>query len=87
MLKAVIRNRAIVPLEPLPAEWRDGQEVNVALQVEESMSPEQIRHSFEVMDQFASEYEFEDSKRLDAAIEEMDRIEKDRIRREWNLTP
>jgi hypothetical protein len=27
MLKAVLRKGQIVPLEPLPAEWKDGQEI------------------------------------------------------------
>ena len=46
MVKAVITSGAIQPLEPLPADWREGQPVCVEKADEETVSVEEIDRDF-----------------------------------------
>jgi hypothetical protein len=85
MLKAIIRNGAIVPLGPLPSAWGDGTELSVEAIREESMTAEEISLSFEQLEKLCAAGSESDFQRLEAAIEEMDRQEKARVRREWGL--
>lgn len=87
MPKAVVRNGAILPLEPLPPEWHDGTEVTVeAVQV---AALEEINREadewFREMEAAVARVDPNDSILIDAAIQEADRIAKEQVRREMGL--
>ena len=83
-IKAILRDGHIQPLEPLPPDWAEGQQ----LVVEE---PEVVPNAAEI-EQWAKELEestakipAEEHERLERALEENERESKDWVRREWGL--
>jgi hypothetical protein len=92
MLKAIVKQGAIVPLEPLPPEWRDGTPVHVEADDEVALSPEDSKRlareadeSYREVEEAAAQLDPRDADIIDAAIQEMDRIAKDQVRREMGL--
>jgi hypothetical protein len=88
MLKAVIRNGKIVPLEPLPPQWRDGKEVSVTeTDAPEDQPADSERLTREAADwvqavrEAAAPFDPEDWARLEAALKEIKREGKERMRR------
>lgn len=84
IIKAVLRNGHIQPLEPLPADWTEGQK----LVVEE---PELAGAEAQI-DQWATDLETataqvppEEHDRFRQALTEIERESKDSVRREWGL--
>ena len=74
MIRAVLENGVIRPVEPLPPEWRDGQE----LVVDADVVPDPTD-----VDRWAKEFEAacraipdEDHERLMRALEEVERLSK-----------
>jgi len=87
MLKAVLRNGVIQPLEPLPSDWNEGQE----LQVESSSIP--VKHSPEFIREWAAEMQRlcadstdEDEQRLTTALDEFRREGKEEMMREVKVS-
>jgi hypothetical protein len=81
-IKAILRDGRIQPLEPLPPDWAEGQE----LVIEE---PDVVETAEEI-EQWAKELEastaripLEEHERLERALEEIERESKDAVRREW----
>ena len=86
MLKAVLRNGVIVPLEPLPPEWHDGQELNVEPAPAAADEPDVDSDEYwRQLDALAAQITKEDERTLDAALAEADRIAKEQVRREMGL--
>jgi hypothetical protein len=85
VIRAVVHNGFIQPLEPLPAEWHDGHEV-VVDDLEVPSRPEDIDTWFEDMKRLTSE--LDDAKEwqeIEAALAEADRQSKALVRREMGL--
>lgn len=83
MIKAVLENGVIRPVEPLPPDWRDGQE----LVVEADVVPDAAD-----VDRWADELEAasraipdEEHDRFMRALEVGEKESKDAVRRAWGL--
>jgi hypothetical protein len=70
----------------LPPEWGENTELLVEAVYEEQMSPEEVEQSYAELERLCAAGDPEDDARLDAALVEMDRVEKARMRREWGLS-
>jgi hypothetical protein len=85
MPRAVLKNGVIYPLEPLPPEWADGQEVVVQATPEVDNSPEVIERWEREMERLCADIDPEDEARMLAAIAEHRREDKAGMRREMGL--
>jgi hypothetical protein len=83
-IKAVLRDGIIQPIEPLPADWGDGQQ----LIVEE---PKPIRDNSEIsqwaqeMDAATAQIPAEEHERFLKALDEIERESKEGVRKQWEL--
>jgi hypothetical protein len=82
MLKAILRNGSIVPLDPLPSDWKEGTPLEVG-----RAEPAELD-----IDQWAQEMRLlcadslpEEEQRMQAAIAEHRRLAKAQARREMGL--
>jgi hypothetical protein len=82
MLKAVLRNGAIVPLEPVPPEWEEGTPLEV---VPAANGTTDIDAWARAMDQLCADRPAEEEVRMQAAIDEHRRRAKVQARREMGL--
>ena len=82
-IKAVLRNGVIQPLEPLPSEWNDGQELVVEEPIAEGAA--EIDNWFGELDAATAELPAEEHDRFRQALTELERESKDAVRREWGL--
>ena len=89
MLKAIVKQGAIVPLEPLPPEWHDGTPVHVEADDDEPLSPEDQERLAREADEWYREMEEAVAKIdprnadiLEAALREADHLAKEQMRRE-----
>jgi hypothetical protein len=83
MPRVVLKNGLLYPLEPLPAEWQDGQELHV--ECVESMSEpeftvEEIERSFQELAALCEVGDPSDDERLRQALEEAHRLAKSAAR-------
>jgi hypothetical protein len=85
MPRAVLKNGTIQPLEPLPPEWKEGQELIVEEAKGPDLRPAAIDEWAEELDALASESDPEDEARMREAIEEHRRQGKAWVRREMGL--
>jgi hypothetical protein len=82
MLKAVLRNGAIIPLEPLPGEWKEG----TTLEVIKAEDPDIDLVAWTVlMERLCEDSPAEEEERMQAAINEHRRQAKAQARREMGL--
>jgi len=82
MLKAVLRQGVIVPLEPLPPEWEEG----TALEVGKAQPPQvDIDAWAKSMNQLCADSSRYDEEVMRRAIEEQRQQAKAQVRREVNL--
>jgi hypothetical protein len=89
MIKAVVTNGVIVPRDPLPEHWREGTEVTVEKFACDSAADD-IHPTDVWMDEveaIALQGNCEDDQRLDAAIREIRRREKELARKKLGLAP
>ena len=68
MVRAVVSRGEIRPLEPLPADWQDGQPLRVEKAESEEMSVEEIDRDFAVLSGLCSSSEQVDEDHLDQAV-------------------
>lgn len=85
MVRAVMRNGAIVPLEPIPACWQDGRELAVADATTEPDATESDDDRWARIEATLAEITEEDHQQLERALEEADRQAKEWVRREMGL--
>jgi len=85
MPRAVLKNGVIYPLEPLPPEWAEGQELEVAPVRPANDSAEAIEQWARDMEELCADSDPEDEARMMAAIEEQRREAKAQARREMGL--
>ena len=85
MIRAVVKNGTIHPMEPMPPEWSDGREVVV-----EDAGPhkrrEHIDQRYHELEATAAAIDPEDDQRLQDAVAEVRRQAKEMARREMGLT-
>jgi hypothetical protein len=82
MLKAVLRNGAIVPLEPVPPEWEEGTTLDVA---KADGAGQDLDAWGALMERLCADSSVEEEERMQAAIEEHRSQAKARSRRDMGL--
>jgi len=84
MIRAIIKNGRIQPLDPLPEEWRDGMELIVEEddQIPDAQSLAEWKRE---MDEAAAETPPDEDERFLRALAEIEEESKDAVRREWGL--
>jgi hypothetical protein len=90
MIKAVVTKGVIVPRDPLPEDWQEGTEVAVERFACAVAVNKHIHATNDWMDEveaIALQGDQEDDKRLDAAIQEIRRREKELARKNHGLEP
>jgi hypothetical protein len=85
MPRAVLKIGVIYPLEPLPPEWADGQELEVAPARLAEEDPEAIERWARELDALCADSDPEDEARMLAAIDKQRREAKAQARREMGL--
>jgi hypothetical protein len=87
MIRAVVKNGVIQPLEPLPADWNEGREVVVDNLPEERPSePDEFDKWSEDMKTLTAELNNpQEWQEIEAALAEADRQNKALVRREMGL--
>jgi hypothetical protein len=84
MIRAILRKGKIQPLDELPENWRDGQELIVE-GYGPSDDPSDIRKWHEEFVALSAQIPAEDHERMAAALAEQDRLAKDLMRRDMRL--
>lgn len=85
MVKAVVSAGGIRPLEPLPADWREGQALRVEKETSAEASLEEIDRDFAELASLCASSEPSDEQQLDEALREAHRQAKDQVRRQMGL--
>ena len=83
MPRAILKNGAIVPIEPLPKDWVDGKE----LQVEE-VRPEteqSLGEWYRELEAMCADSDPEDDTRLEEALRKADEMAKANVRKQMGL--
>jgi hypothetical protein len=83
MLKAVVKNGAILPLEPLPADWNEGTGLEVEKAEPGSLDVDEWA---KMMDRLCADSTAAEEARMQAAIDEHRRQAKMQVRREMGLS-
>jgi hypothetical protein len=86
MVKAVVSHGEIRPLEPLPADWQEGQAVRIEKADYSEMSVEEIDQDFAVLACLCAESDSANEDQLDHALDEARRQAKEHVRRGMGLT-
>lgn len=84
-IKAVLHNGHIQPLEPLPPNWVEGQELVVEQHEGNGLAVQIIEWANE-LDATTAAVPEEEHDRFGKALEEIERESKEAIRREWGLS-
>ena len=85
MVKAIVSGGAIRPLEPLPADWREGQALRVEREDERDASIAEVDQDFALLATLCDQSEPADEEVLQQAIEEAHRQAKEQVRRQMGL--
>ena len=85
MVKAVVSSGEIRPLEPLPADWQEGQPLRIEKADDSEMPVEEIDHDFAVLADLCSESEPADEDQLQRALQDAHRQAKEQVRRQMGL--
>jgi hypothetical protein len=85
MVKAVVSRGEICSLEPLPADWQEGQPLRIEKADERTMSVDEIDRDFAVLASMCSESEPASEDQLDTALNEARRQSKEQVRRAMGL--
>jgi len=83
-IKAVIQNGRIEPIEPLPSEWREGQELIIE-QPDGNAGAAKLDQWAKDLDEAAARVPAGEHERFRKALEEIERESKNVVRREWGL--
>ena len=84
MIRAILKNGHIRPVDQLPESWGEGQELIVD-SCEPSDDTEEITRWFEKLRDLSGDIPRSDHKRLAAALADQDRKAKEQRRREMGL--
>ncbi|HMF14243.1 MAG TPA: hypothetical protein VKE94_18130 [Gemmataceae bacterium] len=84
MIRAILKNGQIKPIDRLPEHWREGQELIVEGR-EPSDDPADIEKWHDELIALSEQIPAEDHERMAAALAEHDRQAKERVRRDMRL--
>ena len=83
-IKAILRDGQIQPLEPLPLDWVDGQELQI--EPPDSDGPQAEIRAWEMdLEAAAARLPAEDHDRFQRALGEIEHESKEAVRHEWGL--
>ena len=85
MVKAVVSRGEIRPLEPLPADWREGQPLRIEKADDSETPVEEIHRDFADLANLCAESELANEDQLDRALHEARREAKEQVRRHMGL--
>lgn len=85
MVKAIVSRGEIRPLEPLPADWREGQPLQIEKVDDGDMPVEDIDRDFAELAKLCAESEPASEDNLDRALDEARRQSKEQVRRHMGL--
>ncbi len=85
MLKAIVSHGEIRPLEPLPADWQEGQPLRVEKAEDDPMTVQEIDRDFAVLARLCEAGEPADEEQLDRALQEAHHQAKEQVRRHMGL--
>jgi hypothetical protein len=85
MVRAILKNGAICPLDPLPPEWSEGWELAIEGVGPPDSRPEEIDQRLQELEAAAPETDPEDDERLRVALEQAHQQAKELVRREMGL--
>jgi hypothetical protein len=84
MIRAVLRQGVIQPIEPLPADWTDGQELVIEEPgSERAGEQEQLKQWAQEMDVATAQIPAEEHERFLRAVDEIERESKEAVRKQW----
>jgi hypothetical protein len=81
MVKAIVNRGEIRPLEPLPADWREGQSLLVEKADDGELTVEEIDRDFAILAKLCSESEPANEDELDRALQKAHNRAKEQVRR------
>ena len=85
MIKARVKNGVVVPCDPLPADWQEGTEVEVARLTAPVVQVEEIDRWLAELEAIAAQGDPEDDRRLDAALAQHRHEQKELARKKAGL--
>ena len=86
MLKAVVSRGEIRPLEPLPADWQEGQLLRIEKADDGEMPVEEIDRDFASLTALCEASDPAEEEQLERALQEARRQAKEQVRRHMGLT-
>lgn len=81
-IRAILRQGVIQPIEPLPAGWRDGQEL-VVEEPRRDAESEEIAQWGRDLDAASAQIPAEEHDRFLQALEEIEKESKEAVRKQW----
>jgi len=84
-IKAVLRHGIIQPVEPLPSDWTDGQEL-VVEEPKAEASEAQIAQWAQELEAATAQIPAEEHDRFLKALDEIERESKESVRKQWGLS-
>jgi hypothetical protein len=85
MVKAVVSSGEVRTLEPLPADWREGQPLRIEKADDGEVPVEEIDRDFADLVALCSESEAADEDQLQRALHDAHRQAKEQVRRQMGL--
>ena len=85
MVKAVVSQGEIRPLEPLPADWQEGQPLRIEKAEEGDTPVDEIDRDFAVLASLCQASEPADEEQLERALQKLRREAKEQVRRQMGL--
>lgn len=87
MIRAIVREGKICPLDPLPEEWSEGRVLEIEGFPEPQDGPDEIDRWLKEMDELAAQLDDpEDWRRLDESLAEQRRLSKEQMRKQMGLS-
>jgi len=83
-IKAILRNGLIQPVEPLPPDWTEGQEL-VVEDPEVAVAASEVEQWSREIEAAAAKLPAEEHDRFRRAMDDIERESKETVRREWGL--
>jgi len=85
MVKAIVSRGEIRPLEPLPADWREGQPLRIEKADDSEVPVEEIDRDFAVLASLCADSEPANEDQLDQALHEARRQAKEQVRQDMGF--
>ena len=85
MVRAVLRDGVIYPIEPLPPDWQDGRELGIEDLPEGRPPSGDVESWARELDRLATEIDPQDAETIDAAVAEVRRRDRELARRQAGL--